>query len=151
MGRMVISHNIADSSSPDAESVFAELARYGDKYCFAINIKADGLKALLMELLGKYGINNYFTFDMSVPQMIEYSEMNIRFFTRQSEYEKNPVMYDQAAGVWIDAFFDDSWITEKLLQDHLGKRSALYRRIFIKENTPDSGKNSAALISTSRP
>ena len=32
MGRMVISHNIADSSSPDAESVFAELARYGDKY-----------------------------------------------------------------------------------------------------------------------
>ena len=119
MGRMVISHNIADSSSPDAESVFAELARYGDKYCFAINIKADGLKALLMELLGKYGINNYFTFDMSVPQMIEYSEMNIRFFTRQSEYEKNPVMYDQAAGVWIDAFFDDSWITEKLLQDHL--------------------------------
>ena len=72
-----------------------------------------------MELLGKYGINNYFTFDMSVPQMIEYSEMNIRFFTRQSEYEKNPVMYDQAAGVWIDAFFDDSWITEKLLQDHL--------------------------------
>ena len=119
MGRMVISHNIADSSSPDAESVFAELARYGDKYCFAINIKADGLKVLLMELLGKYGINNYFTFDMSVPQMIEYSEMNIRFFTRQSEYEKNPVMYDQAAGVWIDAFFDDSWITEKLLQDHL--------------------------------
>lgn len=118
-GNLVISHNVADANCQSADEVFAMLEKYGDRFCFAINIKADGLKDMLADMLQKHSINNYFTFDMSVPQMIEYSEMNIRFFTRQSEFEKNPIMYDKSAGVWIDAFFDDSWITEKLLTEHI--------------------------------
>lgn len=118
-GKLVISHNAADANCQSADEVFAMLKEYGDRFCFAINIKADGLKDMLADMLQKHSINNYFTFDMSVPQMIEYSEMNIRFFTRQSEFEKNPIMYDKSAGVWIDAFFDDSWITEKLLTEHI--------------------------------
>lgn len=119
LGRMVISHNIADESSQDAEAVFRWLSAYGDRYCFAINIKADGLKDILEAYLEKYSIKNYFLFDMSVPQMVEFAEMGLRFFTRQSEYEIYPALYEQAAGVWIDGFNRIDWITEGLLREHI--------------------------------
>ena len=119
MGRMVISHNIADASCQEAEEVFKWLAEDGDRYCFAINIKADGLKEILKECFEHYNIKNYFLFDMSVPQAVEFVEMGLRFFTRRSEYETEPVMYEQAAGVWIDGFERIDWITEELLRNYI--------------------------------
>ena len=118
-GRMVISHNIATANSQDAEEVFKWLYDFGDNFCFAINIKADGLKDILKSYLTKYSITNYFLFDMSVPQMVEFREMELRYFTRQSEVESNPVMYEDAAGVWIDGFWSTDWITKELLDEHI--------------------------------
>ena len=119
MGRLVISHNIADATSQDAEEVFKWLVKYKNKYCFAINIKADGLKEILYKYIQKYNISNYFLFDMSVPQMVEFEDMGLRFFTRQSEVEPIPCMYDKAAGVWIDGFWGTDWITEGILSEHI--------------------------------
>lgn len=123
-GELVISHNIADGSCQRAEEVLKWLSEFGDRYCFAINIKADGLKDKLAEMLRRYGIANYFTFDMSVPQTVEYAEMGLTYFTRQSEVERSPILYDNAAGVWIDGFWGTDWITEDLLRRHIesGKR-----------------------------
>ncbi len=118
-GRLVISHNMADEKSPSANEVFEILRKHNDNCCFAINIKADGLKELLSQSLKKYQISNYFTFDMSVPQMIEYYDLGLKIFTRQSEAETEPIMYDKALGVWVDAFYDDDWITPKLLASHI--------------------------------
>lgn len=119
--KLVISHDIATTANVDAEKVFLELAKHGDKYCFAINIKSDGLKDTLFEQLSAYKIKNYFAFDMSVPQMVEYIEKGITVFTRQSEYEKEPVLYSEAKGVWVDGFNCNDWITEELLRDHIEK------------------------------
>ncbi len=119
MEKMVISHNIADASCQDAEEVFRWLHEFGDKCCFAINIKADGLKDILKEYIGKYKISNYFLFDMSVPQMVEFRDAGLRFYTRQSEVEPFPNMYDYAAGIWIDGFWSMQWITEGLLGQHI--------------------------------
>lgn len=118
-GKMVISHNIATSSSQNAEEVFQWLHEFNDEYCFAINIKSDGLKEVLNEYLKKYSINNYFLFDMSVPQMVEFREMGLRYFTRQSEIETVPCLYEDAAGIWIDGFWSTNWITEELLKNHI--------------------------------
>jgi hypothetical protein len=119
MEKMVISHNIADASCQDAEEVFKWLHEYNDDYCFAINIKADGLKDILKDYFSKYSITNYFLFDMSVPQMVEFREMELRYFTRQSEVEPKPCMYEDAAGVWIDGFWSTDWITKELLEKHI--------------------------------
>lgn len=126
-GKLVISHNIADKYSQDVNEVFGWLREYQDNFCFAINIKADGLKDQLVNALNAYQLKNYFTFDMSIPQMIEYKEKKIKFFTRQSEVEAQPVLYYDAAGVWIDGFFGEEWITETLLKRHLeaGKQVCL--------------------------
>lgn len=117
--KMVISHNIADESCQDAEEIFGWLKEFEDKYCFAINIKADGMKEILQNFIIKYDISNYFVFDMSVPQMVEFREMGLRYFTRQSEVESVPVMYKDAAGVWIDGFWSVDWITEEVLNNHI--------------------------------
>ena len=125
MGELVISHNIADSASQKADEVFRWLRAFGDKYCFAVNIKADGLNEQLALFLKKYHLQNYFTFDMSVPQMVEYQEMGLTYFTRQSEVEPTPIMYKDAAGVWIDGFWDNEWITEDLLNAHIKNGKAV--------------------------
>ena len=117
--RLVISHNIADKTAFDAEVVFKWLHEFEDKYTFAINIKADGLKDVLTSFLLKYEITNYFLFDMSVPQMVEFMNMNLTFFTRQSEIELEPCLYDKASGVWIDGFWSTDWISDSLLSKHL--------------------------------
>lgn len=119
LGKMVIAHNIADKFAQDAETVFKWLQEFEDKYCFAINIKADGLKDILKEFISRYSITNYFLFDMSVPQMVEFREYGLRYFTRQSEVEPEPYMYEDAAGVWIDGFWSIEWITEELLTQHI--------------------------------
>ena len=118
-GKLVISHDIANENSPALEDVLKILA--GDKFCFAINIKADGLVNELKTLLEKYSSANYFVFDMSVPQMLWYRNASLKFFTRQSEFEKIPSLYDAAAGVWLDAFESDDWLTVELITNHLAR------------------------------
>lgn len=119
-GRIVISHDLADENSLGLDCVLKMLSEKSDKYMFAINIKADGLKDKLLSALSQWNINNYFCFDMSVPQMLEYTNVGIRVFTRQSEYEPHPpVMLAEAEGVWIDAFKDYSWISSELLSRYI--------------------------------
>lgn len=118
-GELVISHNIADGSCQRAEEIFQWLKEFNDQYCFAVNIKADGLKDLLLEGLVRNKIKNYFTFDMSVPQMVEFCQQGLVCYTRQSEVEPTPIMYREAAGIWIDGFYGDDWITQALLKHHI--------------------------------
>ena len=89
----------------------------GNAY-FAINIKADGLVDGLKSLIEKYAVNNYFVFDMSLPQMLAYRAAGLIFFTRQSEFEKAPLLYEDAAGIWLDSFISDDWINVDLIQKH---------------------------------
>ena len=118
-GKLVISHNPADSGCCELEFIMEELEKYNNDYCFAINIKSDGLKDLLITQLQMHKISNYFTFDMSVPQMIEYIQRGITVFTRQSEYERIPVFYEESAGVWVDSFNEFDWMTESLIDEHI--------------------------------
>jgi hypothetical protein len=86
----------------------------------ALNIKADGLQIKLKNALINYYINNYFIFDMSIPDHISYIKDNYDFniFTRQSEYEEEPALYEKSAGVWLDEF-NGHWINKKTIVQHL--------------------------------
>ncbi len=121
-GDLVISHDIADSSSMKLEYFFSLYASQSSTQILALNIKADGLQQKLIDLLVKYRLNNYFVFDMSLPEQLRYiaHKPSFRVFTRQSEYETEPYLYDLAAGVWLDAFKSD-WISHSILAAHLAK------------------------------
>jgi len=85
----------------------------------ALNIKADGLQAPLKALLERFGLNaSYFLFDMSIPDALASLRHGLRIFTRQSEEERECVLYDRCHGVWMDGFYSD-WIDESAIANHL--------------------------------
>jgi len=119
-GMLVISHDI-----PKKENKLIRLDRFFELYkqsdCevpLALNIKSDGLSLLLKEQLTKYEIQNYFVFDMSVPDMLNYLKCSLNCYTRQSEIEITPALYNDSIGVWLDEFYSD-WITEDLIIKHI--------------------------------
>ena len=122
-GRLVISHDVARAGCLSFRDFIGLYLRYGRGLPLALNVKADGLQELLKAALRKYGIRNYFFFDMSVPDMRHYLRHKLRVFTRQSEYEREPALYAAARGVWLDEF-ESHWITEREMRRHrrAGKR-----------------------------
>lgn len=119
LGQLVISHNPPVGDCLTVDAAFAEYTNANCSYPLALNIKADGLQKSIRELINKYQISNYFVFDMSIPDTIGYIDDGFRIFTRQSEFEPEPAFYQDVVGVWIDAFRDERWVTEKILKDHL--------------------------------
>jgi hypothetical protein len=117
-GDLVISHDIADADCLSLHDFFEIYNQYDKSLPLALNIKADGLQALLGSYLKEYSISNYFLFDMSVPDHIQYAKTDMLTFTRQSEYEKECALYDESAGVWLDEF-KAHWIDEQVVGYHL--------------------------------
>lgn len=114
-GSVVISHDIVKEETLSLEKFLQIYIECSEKLSpIALNIKSDGLVHLLDELLKKYNIKDYFVFDMSIPEMLQYAHRGLRFFTRQSEYELEPVLLDKACGVWLDEF-QRHWITDEVL------------------------------------
>lgn len=118
-GRLVISHNVADKDAPLAEDLFQAYREAGGAVTLALNVKADGIQPLLEPLLEKYGIREYFLFDMSVPELIVNEARGLRYYTRHSDVEESCVMYDRASGVWMDSFYDENWLRTDLIAAHL--------------------------------
>jgi len=81
----------------------------------ALNIKSDGISEQIIHDLNTYEVINYFTFDMSIPEMICYKMQGIKYFSRVSEYEKDPILLDGASGIWLDAFTGD-WFSNDDIQ-----------------------------------
>ena len=123
-GVLVISHDIADENCSSVEDFFQIYNKYDNKLPLALNIKADGLQLKLKELIEKYNITNYFVFDMSVPDGLQYIKYKLKVFTRESEYEKEPSFYEESQGVWLDEF-KEHWIDKRVIQKHIDNNKSL--------------------------
>lgn len=138
-GELVISHDIPNKDCLSV-NLFFEIYKSIDKTLpLALNIKSDGLQAKLKELLNKHEVNNYFVFDMSIPDGLQYLNKGLNVYTRQSEYEPEPSYYEKAKGVWIDEFHKH-WITKDVLTHHLNNNKSvcivspdLHKRDYFKE------------------
>jgi glycerophosphoryl diester phosphodiesterase len=117
-GALVISHDMADRKCITVKDFFEIYNKYDNTLPLALNIKSDGLQIKLKELIKKYNITNYFVFDMSVPDGLGYLKQDIRSFTRESEYEKEPSFYKEAYGIWLDEF-QGHWITKETIEKHI--------------------------------
>lgn len=125
-GALVVSH---DPPVRGAASLAAVVSAYAEHECpgpIAVNVKADGLDGLLADALRALPSETWFAFDMSVPDMLGYARAGLPFFTRHSEIEPSPALYDEAPGVWLDDFAG-GFITERRIDEHLsaGKRVAV--------------------------
>lgn len=118
-GELVISHNIADVSSIKVQEILEYYEKIGSDVQLALNVKADGIQGLLEDLLKRYQLDNYFLFDMSVPELVVNCNRGLTFYTRHSDIEDTCVLYDKASGVWLDSFFEDDWLTKDVIMRHL--------------------------------
>ncbi len=118
-GELVISHDIADSRCMKLDSFFELYVKFANpNLTLALNIKSDGLQTKLFEQIKAFGIENYFVFDMSIPDTIGYLNNNMPFFSRQSEYEKTPIFYDNCDGIWLDSF-EGNWFNNDVVLNHI--------------------------------
>lgn len=120
-GQLVISHNISNTSSILLEEILQKYKEINSNVVLELNIKADGIQEMLQEIMYKYEINNYFVFDMSIPEMVISKAIGINFFTRNSDIEEQCVLYEDAEGVWLDSFYIENWLTPEIIQNHLNK------------------------------
>lgn len=114
-GELVISHDIPTGGELLFET-FIDLIK--SNIPIALNIKADGLAVHLKCIMKKKNLNNWFVFDMSVPDMLSYIKEDIPVFCRMSEIERTPILFEKITGVWLDSFYDvwfDSNFVENLL------------------------------------
>lgn len=136
---IVISHDIPSSKSLRLDILFEYYANKQSNLTLALNVKSDGLQIELKELIVKYNISNYFVFDMSVPDALQYINHGFNVFTRQSEYEREPSFYELASGIWIDQF-NSHWTNNRILVDHIERNKKicvvspeLHGRRYIRE------------------
>jgi glycerophosphoryl diester phosphodiesterase len=123
-GELVISHDIADENCILAKEMLDIYSEYGGNLTLAFNIKSDGLQMKLKKLLEEYDIKNYFVFDMSIPDGLQYLKEDIALFTRESEYEVSPAFYVEASGIWLDEF-KGHWITQEVIERHINSHKKL--------------------------
>ena len=138
-GKVIISHDPFSGDLPIYfDEVLKNYVQYKSDVTLALNIKTDGISEKVRDLLAAYKVKKYFVFDASVPELLRYRKNDLVYFSRQSEYEIQPNLYDQAKGVWLDQF-DEMWFSEATISDHLksGKNvcvvsSELHRREYTK-------------------
>lgn len=117
-GDLVISHNIPTGNESNLEELLYYYSSNDYNSMLALNVKSDGLSEDLSLLIKKYGIENYFVFDMSIPDTIPYLRKDINVCTRHSDIETSPLLYEKSFGVWLDMFFGD-WVIESTINYHI--------------------------------
>lgn len=119
-GEIVISHDIPEQDNLVSFESFLEIYKsYSNlEIPLALNVKSDGLQIKAKSILKKFNIEDYFFFDMSIPDHIGYIKTKLISYTRQSEYEKEPIFYNDSSGIWLDAF-ESLWYDNILINDHL--------------------------------
>jgi hypothetical protein len=117
-GKLVIAHDPPSGAEMTLASFIELHGAYQPLLPLALNVKADGLQAALRDQLKDLPAGGYFFFDMSVPDMLSYVRLAMPVFTRHSDVEMVPVLYEQAVGVWLDDFRGD-WATLPVIAGHL--------------------------------
>jgi glycerophosphoryl diester phosphodiesterase len=120
-GRLVVSHDPAEAGAMAWDDLVAMFAKAG--LPLAVNVKADGLAPLLARAMATCGIP-WFAFDMSGPETVRYAAAGLPYYTRHSDIEPEPILYAQAAGVWLDAFRGD-WFDRDVVARHVDAGKAV--------------------------
>lgn len=105
-GEIQISHDPILEPQVKLTTLLQAYRASNSRGALALNIKADGLLTKLQKFLQEYAVEEYFIFDMSIPQLFEAKQIGLSFFTRFSDIEPFPLIeYESCSGVWFDSFY----------------------------------------------
>lgn len=112
--RVVISHDMPKGGELYLEDLLDIMG--ARRLPLALNIKADGLTDEIKRIMSAGGFDNYFTFDMSIPDMVYQLRQGMPVYTGLSDILPQPVLFGKAVGIWLDCFEAD-WYTSSVLDD----------------------------------
>jgi hypothetical protein len=116
---VIISHDMPSSNETKLVSLSNCFDIFKvDNLKLALNVKSDGLQKEVFKLIQEKKIENYFLFDMSIPDTIGYLNLGLNVFCRQSEFEKEVPFYNQIMGIWLDSF-EDIWYNYETINEHI--------------------------------
>ena len=115
-GKLVISHDCPNVDNMLFSTFLGIYNKFELKSTLAINIKSDGLQEKIKRELQYFNIENYFVFDMSIPDTILYLENEIKFLCRFSEYEKENDLWSNSNGIWYDNFKQEDKLNLSLIE-----------------------------------
>ena len=126
-GALVISHDLPLGNCITFEELLSLYRRHDPPGPMALNVKADGLQSLFADALAKGDIcgDDYFFFDMSIPDAFGYARQDLPIYTRESELEPAPHLLDMAQGIVLDCFRSDWIVPAKILQHLQAGRSVM--------------------------
>lgn len=122
LGTVYISHDLPTTASQTFDNFLVQRSVHNNHAPLALNIKADGLQRQVAAACAGLSADDYFVFDMSVPDTLGYLKAGIPTFLRESELESpDRFMREQQGirGIWLDCFKRD-WITADLIKAYLG-------------------------------
>jgi hypothetical protein len=118
LGELVISHDPPRGGEMTLRRFLELHAETDPALPLALNVKADGLQGGIQEVLREFGTSSHFFFDMANPDALGYVKRGMPIYARHSEIEVEPVLYQEAEGVWLDAFKGEWW-SARVLATHL--------------------------------
>lgn len=163
-GRVVLSHDpIAQNydSLPTIEWLLEAHCSISPASVLALNIKSDGLHGFISNLLSHLSPDQYFLFDMSVPDLIQGLGSGLCQFARASIYENPSPFRSITSGVWVDCFTDVYPTLQDLIQlsEEFGRLAVVSPELHGREHSvfwgmlKSSGllKDSSVIICTDFP
>lgn len=119
-GKIVVSHDhVAKHDSPLYFSDVLPLSLSCPNKLWALNIKEDGLANLLIHELKSYPNLNYFCFDMSFPETVQYIRTKLQIACRVSDLEDKNAFTESASNFYLlDGF-------KKLVKKDFSKKNVM--------------------------
>lgn len=107
-GRVVISHDppLGSPLPSTFKWLLEQIVSSPSAGRIGLNIKSDGLSEMIESEVKAMGIDvdQFFVFDMSVPDGLSYLKGVLPVYSRISDYEPTPVYSGKIQGVWVDNF-----------------------------------------------
>jgi hypothetical protein len=116
-GQLVVSHELPAGGDMAMEGLLHLAARRA--LPLALNVRSDGIARPLADALRSYR-GQWFVVGMSVPEMRAHLAAGNPVYTRVSDIETRPVLFDACTGVWLDAF-DSQWYGRAVIEQLLGR------------------------------
>ena len=95
-GKIVISHDMSTGDEISFEEILQIMN--GRNLPLALNIKADGQADEIKRLLEKYNHTNYFTFDMSIPDLVVQIKKGLNAYTGISDINSGSLLVQTLIG-----------------------------------------------------
>lgn len=110
--QLIISHDFDEKNPTESERLFNLFKN--KSHTLAINIKSCGLNKLLKSKVNN--LQNYFIFDLTIPEMLNFKKDGLKFYARISEFEPYSSIWQYASGFWVDPLLNDEWIDENFIK-----------------------------------